>query len=167
LKKIPTNSGFGGESTDAAFVLNYLLRKNNISLTQEQIKDIALNVGSDIPFFMSNFYTAHVTSYGEKVKRIKSILFDYEIYPIMEQCSSQNVYNALNKDKKFNSKYTSSSLYVDAINCTYSFIDFYNDLQNYVFKLYPAVKKHYDKLNSFKKHPIFVNGAGSYLIILR
>ncbi len=167
LKKIPTNSGFGGESTDAAFVLNYLLRKNNISLTQEQIKDIALNVGSDIPFFMSNFYTAHVTSYGEKVKRIKNILFDYEIYPIMEQCSSQNVYHALNKDKKFNSKYTSSSLYVDAINGTYLFIDFYNDLQKYVFKLYPTVKKHYDKLNSFKKRPIFVNGAGSYLIILR
>ncbi len=167
LKNIPLNSGFGGESTDAAFILNYLLKKNNIySLTEEQLKDIALNVGSDIPFFLSNSYVAHVTNYGEKVKKIANSFIDYDLYPIMEKCSSKKVYESLDKDKKFKSEYTCQSLYVDVINGTYSFVDSYNDLQKYVFKIYPSIKKHYDKLNNFKKQPILVNGAGSYLIIL-
>ena len=167
LKNIPLNSGFGGESTDAAFVLNYLLKKNNIEfLTNNQLKDIALNVGSDIPFFLSRFYIAHVTNYGEKVKKIMDTFIDYDLYPIMEKCSSQKVYESLDNDKKYESEYTCGSLYVDAINKTYSFIDSYNDLQKYVFKLYPTIKEHYDKLNSFKKQRILVNGAGSYLIIL-
>jgi 4-diphosphocytidyl-2C-methyl-D-erythritol kinase len=47
----------------------------------------------------------------------------------------------------------------------FSFIDYYNDLQKYVFKVYPEIKKHYDNLNNFKKRKIIVNGSGSYLII--
>lgn len=166
IKNIPINSGFGGESTDAAFVLSFLICKNNIpELTNKQIKDIAINVGSDIPFFLSRAHTAHVTGFGDEVKIIKKAQVDYEIYPIMEKCSSKNVYEALDKDTNFQSKYTSSSLYVDVLNNEYTFTDYYNDLQNYVFQLYPEVKKHYDKLNNFAKHPIIVNGAGSYLII--
>ena len=69
VKNIPVNSGFGGESTDAAFVLNFLIQKNEITeLTNKQIEDIAINVGSDIPFFLTRAHTAHVTGYGDKVK---------------------------------------------------------------------------------------------------
>lgn len=166
IKNIPINSGFGGESTDAAFMLNFLIQKNKVEeLTDKQLEDIAINVGSDIPFFLTRAHTAHVTGYGNKVKIIKKALVDYKIYPIMIGCSSKNVYEALDKDKNFKSTYTSSSLYVDVLNAEFAFADYYNDLQKYVFQLYPEVKKHYDKLNQFTKHPIIVNGAGSYLII--
>lgn len=168
VKNIPVNSGFGGESTDAAFVLNFLIQKNEITeLTNKQIEDIAINVGSDIPFFLTRAHTAHVTGYGDKVKILKKTHVDYRIYPIMEKCSSKNVYQVLDNDKNFKSEYTSSSLYVDVLNAEFAFTNYYNDLQKYVFQLYPEVKKNYDKLNKFTKHPIIVNGAGSYLIIFK
>ena len=166
IKGIPTNSGFGGESSDAAFVLNYLLRRNNIfELSKQQLRDIALNVGSDIPFFLSNHYTAHVSGYGDEVKKIKDIRVFYKIYPVMIKCETQKVFEVLDKDKEYNSKYTGDSLIVDVLTENFNFVDYYNDLQKYVFQIYPEVKKHYDNLNKFQKNKIIVNGSGSYLII--
>ena len=166
IKRIPPNSGFGGESTDAAFVLNYLLSKNNVyELNKTQLRDLALNVGSDVPFFLSKYHTAHVSGYGDEVKKIKDIRIFYKIYPIMVKCETQKVYEALDNDKNYESKYSGKSLIVDILTENFSFIDYYNDLQKYVFKVYPEIKKHYDNLNNFKKRKIIVNGSGSYLII--
>ena len=166
IKKIPPNSGFGGESTDAAFVLNYLLNKNNISgLDKNLLKDLALNVGSDIPFFLSNYHTAHVSGYGDEVKKIKNIRVLYKIYPITIKCEAKKVYDALDKDKNYISKYHGKSLIVDILTENFNLVDYYNDLQKYVFEIYPEIKKHFDNLNKFKKNKIIVNGSGSYLII--
>ena len=77
------------------------------------------------------------------------------------------MYEALDKDKNFKSEYTSGSLYVDVLNAEFAFANYYNDLQKYVFQLYPEVKESYIKLNKISKHPIIVNGAGSYLIIFK
>ena len=166
FKRIPSNSGFGGESTDAAFVLNYLFAKNGIhGLDKNQLKDLAINIGSDIPFFLSNYQTAHVSGYGDEVKRIKNIRVFYKIYPIMVKCETQKVYNALDKDKNYDSKYSAKSLIVDVLTENFNFVDYYNDLQKYVFEIYPEIKKHFDNLNKFKKNKIIVNGSGSYLII--
>ena len=151
---------------DAAFVLNYLLAQNNIhGLDKNQLKDLAINIGSDIPFFLSNYQTAHVSGYGDEVKKIKNIRVFYKIYPIMVKCETQKVYNALDKDKNYDSKYSAKSLIVDVLTENFNFVDYYNDLQKYVFEIYPEIKKHFDNLNKFKKNKIIVNGSGSYLII--
>ena len=102
IKKIPPNSGFGGESTDAAFVLNYLLSKNNVyELTKTQLRDLALNVGSDIPFFLSKLeqvikekiswcISSEVWKYKIQVKRspnglLKMILEKQKLETLLEE----------------------------------------------------------------------------------
>lgn len=53
-KKIPIGSGLGGASSNAASVIKFLLKENNISLPQEQMFEIAAKIGSDVPFFLSD-----------------------------------------------------------------------------------------------------------------
>jgi 4-diphosphocytidyl-2-C-methyl-D-erythritol kinase len=53
-KNIPIGGGLGGGSTDAATVLKYLIKYFNINVSDKKkdILNIALTVGSDVPFFL-------------------------------------------------------------------------------------------------------------------
>jgi 4-diphosphocytidyl-2-C-methyl-D-erythritol kinase len=53
-KRIPSGSGLGGGSSDAAFVLRGLSQLYNLDLSAEQKKEIAGEIGSDVPFFLSS-----------------------------------------------------------------------------------------------------------------
>lgn len=51
-KKIPSGSGLGGGSSNAASVLKGLCKLYDISLSNDELAKIALNIGSDVPFFI-------------------------------------------------------------------------------------------------------------------
>lgn len=51
-KNIPSGAGLGGGSSDAAYMLLTLNELFNLNLSQEQLMDYALKLGSDCPFFI-------------------------------------------------------------------------------------------------------------------
>lgn len=53
-KEIPMGAGLGGGSADGAFTLSLLNQKYQLQLTQEQLIQYALQLGSDCPFFIIN-----------------------------------------------------------------------------------------------------------------
>lgn len=53
-KAIPAGSGLGGGSSDAAFMLRYLNRFYRLGLCNNELKKLALELGSDCPFFIEN-----------------------------------------------------------------------------------------------------------------
>jgi len=53
-KAIPIGAGLGGGSADGAFALKLLNEKFHLGLTRQQLKDYALLLGSDCPFFIIN-----------------------------------------------------------------------------------------------------------------
>ncbi|HRZ41561.1 MAG TPA: 4-(cytidine 5'-diphospho)-2-C-methyl-D-erythritol kinase [Bacteroidales bacterium] len=53
-KQIPAGSGMGGGSADGAFTLTALNRLFNCGLTAEDLEALALELGSDCPFFIRN-----------------------------------------------------------------------------------------------------------------
>ncbi|MFT3680094.1 MAG: 4-(cytidine 5'-diphospho)-2-C-methyl-D-erythritol kinase [Ferruginibacter sp.] len=53
-KAIPVGAGLGGGSSDAAFTLSLLNTKFQLGLSQEQLIEYALQLGSDCPFFIKN-----------------------------------------------------------------------------------------------------------------
>ncbi len=53
-KNIPIGAGLGGGSADGAFTLLLLNKKFKLGLSQEQLVDYALKLGSDCPFFIIN-----------------------------------------------------------------------------------------------------------------
>lgn len=52
-KNIPVGAGLGGGSSDAAAVLNCLNEFAGLNLSKNEIFDIALRLGSDVPFFLN------------------------------------------------------------------------------------------------------------------
>lgn len=53
-KNIPSGSGLGGGSSDAAHTIKALDKLFNLNLTSEQMLKYALSIGSDCPFFIYN-----------------------------------------------------------------------------------------------------------------
>lgn len=53
-KNIPTGAGLGGGSSNASFVLKALNEMFQLGLTIENLEALALQIGSDCPFFIHN-----------------------------------------------------------------------------------------------------------------
>ena len=53
-KAIPAGAGLGGGSANGAFMLMLLNDKFNLQLSQQQLLNYALLLGSDCPFFIIN-----------------------------------------------------------------------------------------------------------------
>jgi 4-diphosphocytidyl-2-C-methyl-D-erythritol kinase len=71
-KNIPSGAGLGGGSSDAAFFLKALNRYFELDLTGEQLKETALSVGSDCPFFI-DCLPAYAEGRGEKLTCVRQL----------------------------------------------------------------------------------------------
>jgi 4-diphosphocytidyl-2-C-methyl-D-erythritol kinase len=70
MKNIPLSSGLGGGSSNAANTLIMLNKIWDLNLSHKELIDMALSIGSDVPFFI-NAKSALVESLGEKIKPLK------------------------------------------------------------------------------------------------
>lgn len=77
-KVIPTGAGLGGGSADGAFTLLLLNKKLNLELSEEQLMNYALQLGSDCPFFIKN-KSCLATGRGEILEEISLNLSSYKI----------------------------------------------------------------------------------------
>ncbi|OIQ66157.1 4-diphosphocytidyl-2-C-methyl-D-erythritol kinase [mine drainage metagenome] len=65
-KRIPTQAGMGGGSSDAASTLLALNRLWQLHLGLDKLQSIGLSLGADVPFFLGG-HNAWVTGIGEKM----------------------------------------------------------------------------------------------------
>ncbi len=77
-KTIPMGAGLGGGSADGAFMLSMLNDFFKLHLSQIQLEQYALQLGSDCPFFISNKST-FATGRGEMMEAMDLNLSDYTI----------------------------------------------------------------------------------------
>ncbi len=68
-KHIPVGAGMGGGSSDAAGVLWGLNRLWNLGLTQQQLEEIGLTLGADVPFCLRGGLT-RTTGIGETMENL-------------------------------------------------------------------------------------------------
>jgi 4-diphosphocytidyl-2-C-methyl-D-erythritol kinase len=66
-KNIPIGAGLGGGSSDAASTLRALTELWDLQITGNELHDIALQLGSDVPYFIQHG-SAYATSRGEVLK---------------------------------------------------------------------------------------------------
>jgi 4-diphosphocytidyl-2-C-methyl-D-erythritol kinase len=77
-KVIPMGAGLGGGSADGAYVLKLLNILFTLRLSQQQLIDYALQLGSDCPFFIYN-QPCFAVSRGEKMQKMELDLSSFTI----------------------------------------------------------------------------------------
>ena len=79
-KNIPVGGGLGGGSSNAAAIIRFLIEfmKIDISSSREKILNLALSIGSDVPFFLLH-KPCYAGSRGEKMILLKEFKISYDI----------------------------------------------------------------------------------------
>ncbi len=65
FKSIPIAAGLGGGSSDAATVLKGMNRLFHAGYTEQELAEMGLALGADVPFFVSRLAAARATGIGE------------------------------------------------------------------------------------------------------
>lgn len=101
-KRIPAQAGLGGGSADAAAVLRGLNKFTKANLTKEELCEIGVKYGADIPFCIYEG-SARCRGIGEKIKEIKK----YKNIPLIivqseTTISTKEAYEEIDKSGKRN-----------------------------------------------------------------
>lgn len=71
-KKIPSEAGLGGGSSNAASVLTTLDKLLNFNVPKDNIFKIASKIGADVPFFLIGGI-CHITGIGEQITQVENM----------------------------------------------------------------------------------------------
>lgn len=99
VKNIPVSAGLAGGSTDAAGVLRLMNKIFNINASEEELKDLGLKLGADVPYCISGG-TALCEGIGEKITQLKP--FKDKILVLIKPpfgVSTREVYKEFNLSK--------------------------------------------------------------------
>ena len=157
-KNIPTKSGLGGGSMNAASLLTFLVKKYNLRIKQKDLFKLAGKVGSDVIVGLK-FQNVFFNSGSNTIKRYKNKLnlFVLLVKPDVN-CSTKLIYS---KNRQFSKQYKNKD-----ISKFGKFLEKdVNDLEKVAFKIYPKIKRLKDYLNIQKKC-IFsrMTGSGSVCV---
>lgn len=135
MKTIPMGAGLGGGSADGAFMLRLLNKFFNLELPDETLAELALQLGSDCPFFIYN--TPHFAAgRGEELAPVNLDLSHYSIQVI---CPSIPVSTASAFSKIVHGTASFNLRELAALPLTQWKDQVSNDFETAVFKVHPEL----------------------------
>lgn len=158
-KNIPQKAGLGGGSMNAASILNFLIKKKFINISQKKIKYISNLIGSDVILGLNS--TNIVLSSNNIIRNFsKCPQFHTLLIRPDFGCSTKKIYLGVKKftKSKFNNprKFMFNPVFLSKQM---------NALESIAFSKYPKLKK----IKSFlvnMKNPLFVRMTGSGSVIV-
>jgi 4-diphosphocytidyl-2-C-methyl-D-erythritol kinase len=161
-KNIPTGAGLGGASSDAAAVLIGLNRLLATVYSQQELIELALEVGADVPFFIGN-EAALVSGRGEETvglcpRHDFCILLVYPGFPIL----SRDAYAWYDEEieGEFRSS-VASDLQNVYLSSPVSAWSFYNSFEAVVQRRYPLIGKLREEIEDAGAVLAGLSGSGS------
>jgi len=158
-KNIPQESGLGGGSMNAATILNYLIKKNFIKITQKKVLQIVKLIGSDVILGI-NPSSAILSSNGVVKQFLKTPRFNILLVRPNFGCSTKKIYSSV---RKF-SKPVLNNPKKNMMNLKY-LLKYENDLEIIAFSKYQKLKIIKSFLEDLNQ-PLFVRmtGSGSVMV---
>lgn len=154
-KNIPAGAGLGGGSSDAAFMMKMLNKCFKLGLSAEELKNQALRVGSDAPFFIENI-PSYAEGRGELLTPLNQLGDDLYLVIICPgiHISTREAYLSCKPEKKGTNL---SVYYRENISKWKDLIE--NDFEKIVFPKHPVLKEIKELL--YKSGAIFSSMSGS------
>lgn len=158
-KNIPIGAGLGGGSSNAASTLLALIKLFNIQIETKQLQDIALKLGSDVPYFL-NPVPSFAESRGEILSPINLRLDKYLLIvnPGIH-ISTKWAFNQITPKQPLTSLKSLINYSKIEIEDLMSFAS--NDFEKIVFDHFPEVKEIKDKMIEFDAVFSMMTGTGS------
>lgn len=154
-KVIPLGAGLGGGSSDGAFALIILNKKFNLGLSEQQLINYALKLGSDCPFFIKN-KPCYATGRGEFLEELNFNLNNYKIV-LVNPGIHVNTAVAFSKIKPDNSRPSLKEIIQQPIAEWKNVLR--NDFDESVFNEYTEIKNIKEKL--YQQGAIYSSMSGS------
>lgn len=157
-KQIPPGTGLGGGSSDAAFCIQLLDKHFLLGLTPQQMHHYALQLGSDIPFFLQNapFKSYLATGRGDVLMPFAPDLTQYRIevrFPPVT-VSTAMAYEGL-RLKKHNT--TLKDLLMQPVDSWKYIVE--NDFEETVFEKHPQIEQY--KTALYTEGAVYASMTGS------
>jgi 4-diphosphocytidyl-2-C-methyl-D-erythritol kinase len=161
-KKIPSGSGLGGGSSNAAAALLGLCRLWNVSVSDSDLVSIAADLGSDVPFFLSGG-TALGIGRGEKIIPLPDSAggFLVVIYPGIH-VSTAEAYRSLNLGLTSSFQDHRIQRFCSQVEKgNNSLTEFFNDFEASILPAYPAIREAKVFLEMQGATAALLSGSGS------
>ena len=96
-QNIPEFAGHGGGSSNAATFLIMVNEYCNLNLSKNELCDIAVQIGADVPFFVYEYDSANVRGIGEIVEKFDEEVLDIDTITPKIQCNTGEIFNVFRK----------------------------------------------------------------------
>ena len=152
IKRIPMGAGLGGGSSDAATVLLALNQLWSLGLTQQQLADLGLELGADVPVFVHG-HSALGEGRGEKLKAVTlGQRFYVLVFPKINVSTAEVFHHSeLRRDSEL-------------IDMSLASLESgRNDCEPVALKMYPELKKIMQDLSSWGQP--HMSGTGSTIFL--
>lgn len=166
-KNIPMGGGLGGGSSDAATVLLALNRLWQLHLPRQELMQLGLRLGADVPFFIfgSNAWAEGI---GEELQAISLKDSYYVVLTPKAHVSTAEIFANKQLTKDTNPKIMSGFSRVANLSTSDSELrnthpEFINDLEKIVCELYPDVANCLAWLKQFGDARMSGSGASVFL----
>jgi 4-diphosphocytidyl-2-C-methyl-D-erythritol kinase len=163
VKNIPAQAGLAGGSTDGAAVIRIFNEMYQLNLSDQQMIDLAVQVGADVPFCLFE-KTAQVEGIGEIIKPIHRNL-DFFLFLIKPKfgISTKALFEQFKISDVKGSSFQSLIQALEIGDYKEMCSSVYNRLQQEAIRVNPQIRKIITELENFGFDCAAMTGSGSVL----
>lgn len=165
-KRIPVAAGLGGGSADAAAVILGVNELYDLGLTKERLQEIALHLGSDVPFCLFPC-TALAEGRGERLTDIVPcpLLWLVLVKPSFGVATKEVYENLKNVTIKKRPDTRAALRAIEETDIELLYCSMGNVLEYSTFALYPDLQRLVDELILLGAKKVMMSGSGTTLLM--
>ena len=163
-KRIPSQAGLGGGSSDAAAFMRLVKEVCNLLISTKELAQLGSTIGADLPFFIYNYPSANVSGFGEIVEPFEEEPLSLELYTPDMGCDTAVVYKTF-KEHLLSDIKLSSFIGWDEMDSKTLLKHIADPLK--LNDLYKAAIIAYPELKEVAKEGWFFSGSGSTFFRLK